>query len=389
MKEGKLPEGWEWKRLDESANLIMGQSPPGESYNESGEGTPFLQGNAEFGDTFPNHKKFTSLPSKISPKGSVLLSVRAPVGDINIADLDYCIGRGLASISLKKGENKYLFYLLKGLQNQFEDMGTGSTFKAITKSILSEIKIPLPPLPTQRQIVAILEQAETTKRLRAESDELTQRFLQSVFMEMFGDPVKNEKGWKTEKLVGLCLKHFGGGTPSKSKPEYYIGDIPWVSPKDMKSDFIWDSIDHISEDAITNSSTQKAPIGTLLMVIRSAILKKYLPVAITRVEVTINQDMKAFVFDEKRTNAFFMFYFFKSYQKALLTKVRAVTADNIEFNQIKSINVIVPPLPLQQEFARIVEQVEALRERQQQSAGEINLLFGGLMQKAFTGELVA
>src|SRR5512145_2270842 len=108
--ENKLPEGWEWKKLDEVSDVIMGQSPPGDTYNETGNGMPFLQGKAEFTHYCPKHVKYTTNPSKVAPEGSILISVRAPVGDVNIANLDYCIGRGLASISLKDGDNKFLFY---------------------------------------------------------------------------------------------------------------------------------------------------------------------------------------------------------------------------------------------------------------------------------------
>ncbi|AKB36697.1 Type I restriction-modification system, specificity subunit S [Methanosarcina siciliae C2J] len=387
--ENKLPEGWEWKKLGEVSDIIMGQSPSGETYNENGNGMPFLQGKAEFTDSCPKHVKYTTSPSKIAPEGSILISVRAPVGDVNIANLEYCIGRGLASISLKNGDNKFLFYLLRYLKPEIESKGTGSTFKAISKSILHDLIIPLPPLETQQKIVSILEKAEETKKLRAQADELTQKLLQSVFLEMFGDPVTNPMGWNTEKLKKLCVKIFGGGTPSKSKPEYYEGNVPWVTPKDMKQDFIQDSIDHISEQAIEESSTKLIPPNSLLMVIRSGILKKKLPVAINSYEVTMNQDMKSFVFDNKLTKPFFMLHYFKIFQRDLLNRVRSVTADNLEFNQIKDIDVILPPIEQQQRFATIVEQLERTKSNQQKSSLEIDNLFDALMQKAFTGKLVS
>ncbi len=218
---------------------------------------------------------------------------------------------------------------------------------------------------------------------------MTQKLLQSVFLEIFGDPVTNPMGWNTEKLEKLCVKIYGGGTPSKSKPEYYEGDIPWVTPKDMKQDFIQDSIDHISEKAIEESSTKLIPPYSLLMVIRSGILKHTLPIAINNCKVTMNQDMKGFVFDDKLTNSFFMLYYFKIYQRDLLNRVRSVTADNLEFSQIKDIDVILPPIKQQQRFTTIVEQLDRTRSNQQQSSLEINSLFDALMQKAFTGKLVS
>ncbi|MDY6865853.1 MAG: restriction endonuclease subunit S, partial [Halobacteriota archaeon] len=169
MKE--LPEGWRWVKLIDVAEIIMGQSPPGDTYNNISQGMPFLQGKAEFGPISPKHIKFTTKPLKKASKGSILISVRAPVGDVNIADIDYCIGRGLATISLNKGENLYLFYFLRCIKNKLKEEGAGSTFKAINKSILENLKIPIPfkngkpDLEKQQKIVSILEKAEQTKRL--------------------------------------------------------------------------------------------------------------------------------------------------------------------------------------------------------------------------------
>jgi len=174
---GVLPEEWEVVRLGEVADIVMGQSPPGSSYNETGVGLPFLQGKAEFGPLHPLHIKYTTTPIKIAPKDSVLLSVRAPVGDVNLANIDYCIGRGLASISLSSGKNIFLFYILTYLKNEIEKEGTGSIFKAINKTKLLNFKIPLPPLPIQQKIAAIL----STIDAKIEAEENKKKALEELF----------------------------------------------------------------------------------------------------------------------------------------------------------------------------------------------------------------
>lgn len=398
MEKRELPEGWEWTKLRDISDRIH------YGYTASAENKKVGPKLLRITDIQDNKVDWTTVPyCPISEDD--LPNYLLKSGDLVFARTGATVGKSflveggipesvfasyLIRVILKKTVYpKFIYYFFQSPHywNQIEKQKVGAGQENVNSQKLSQIEIPLPPLPVQRQIVAVLEQAEALKRQRQEADALTGALLQSVFYEMFGDPVRNERGWKTVKLENLCLKHFGGGTPSKSKPEYYTGNIPWVSPKDMKVDFIWDSIDHISEEAIEKSATQKAPIGSLLMVIRSAILKKYLPVAITKVEVTINQDMKAFVFNEKKTNPYFMLFFFKAYQQALLSKVRAVTADNIEFNLIKAADVILPPLALQQQFARIVEEVERVRGKQAESGNEIEALCGGLMQRAFGGEL--
>ena len=182
---GAIPEEWEVVRLGEVANVVMGQSPPGSSYNEKGKGLPFLQGKAEFGSMHPKHIKYTTVPMKIAPKNSVLLSVRAPVGDVNIADIEYCIGRGLSSISLKNGNDIFLFYMLDHLKGEFEKEGTGSIFKAITKAKLMNLPLPIPPLPEQQKIAAVLSAVQEAKEKTETVINATKELKKSMMKRLF------------------------------------------------------------------------------------------------------------------------------------------------------------------------------------------------------------
>ncbi|BCB95421.1 hypothetical protein JZK55_03430 [Dissulfurispira thermophila] len=172
---GPIPKSWEVVKLgEEIADITMGQSPPGETYNTDGNGFPFLQGKAEFRDKHPKHVKYTTKPKKIAHKNSILLSVRAPVGDVNIADKEYCIGRGLAAINGKQAESYFIFYYFLYNKNNIERLGSGSTFKSINKSQIENLKIPLPPLPDQQAIADILSTIDqkiehhTTKKQKLE-----------------------------------------------------------------------------------------------------------------------------------------------------------------------------------------------------------------------------
>jgi type I restriction enzyme S subunit len=131
--------------LNNVGTLIMGQSPSGSTYNETGDGIPFLQGNAEFGKKFPIHTKYTTAPNKVVQKNTILISVRAPVGDLNIADKEYCIGRGLAGIYIENDLMRdYVYNFIKYAKRELETKSTGSTFKAINKDILSSLMIIVP-----------------------------------------------------------------------------------------------------------------------------------------------------------------------------------------------------------------------------------------------------
>lgn len=133
------------KALKDVGTLTMGQSPSGSTYNKNGEGMPFLQGNAEFGKKFPSHVKYTTDPNKTVKQNTILISVRAPVGDLNIADKEYCIGRGLAGLFIKNETLRYyIYYFLKFARLELEKKSTGSTFKAVNKDVLSSITCIVP-----------------------------------------------------------------------------------------------------------------------------------------------------------------------------------------------------------------------------------------------------
>ena len=175
---------------------------------------------------------------------------------------------------------------------------------------------------------------------------------------MFGDPIKNTMKWNTDTIENLCSDIYGGGTPSKSHPEYYEnGDIVWISSKDMKTNNLNDSQIKINQLGIDNSTAKMIPTNSVIMVIRSGILKHTLPVAINTIPITINQDLKAFIPNKKILSVFLMFLF-KMLEKDILTSVRAVTADNIEFNSLKQRQIIVPPIEFQNKFVTFVQQID-------------------------------
>ena len=141
----EIPEGWEDKQLSEIANITMGQSPSGSSYNDEGMGTIFFQGSTDFGWLFPSIRKYTTEPSRMAKNGDILLSVRAPVGDMNIANRDCCIGRGLAALNSKNSYDGFLFYVMKYFKQIFDRRNSeGTTFGSITKNDLHSLTLAYP-----------------------------------------------------------------------------------------------------------------------------------------------------------------------------------------------------------------------------------------------------
>lgn len=155
---GKIPKGWRVGILDELASITMGQSPRGTSYNTNGDGVVFYQGRTDFRHRFPKVRLFTTEPKRMAKKGDILLSVRAPVGDINVASEACCIGRGLASLRSRNGNNSFLLYLLFSLKPTFNVFdGEGTVFGSINKDTLKTIKIVVPPGSIIKQFQSIVE----------------------------------------------------------------------------------------------------------------------------------------------------------------------------------------------------------------------------------------
>lgn len=166
----EIPEGWDVGDLSDIANITMGQSPEGTSYNENGIGKVFYQGRTDFGTRFPTPRMYTTAPTRFAKKNDILLSVRAPVGDLNVAMEECCIGRGLAALNSKLGSQLHLMYTLMGFKKFFDVMdGNGTTFGSITKDDLFELKVAIPPAPLLKRFEEAV--SPTENRIRTSETE--------------------------------------------------------------------------------------------------------------------------------------------------------------------------------------------------------------------------
>ena len=267
-------------------------------------------------------------------------------------------------------DQRYLLHYLKSdiALTLIKANASGSVRDNLKLSVLQEFPINLRSIGEQRKIADDLDRVDHLMQLYQYEIATLDDLVKSRFIELFGDPVINDKGWVTDSVEKLCKEIYGGGTPSKLHPEYYEnGNIPWVSSKDMKTDILVDSQIHINEDGVANSTVRMVPENSVIMVIRSGILKHTLPVAINAVPITVNQDLKVFI-PGSRVITRFLAYQFKMLESDILSGVRAVTADNIEFDSLKKRKLIVPPMELQQQFAVFVAQVDKSKHLHQIAA---------------------
>ena len=205
-----LPPGWRWVKLGEVCVIIAGQSPPGHTYRKKPEGLPFFQGKLDFGDRNPVAQVWCIEPTKIALPGDILISVRAPVGPTNLADQRCCIGRGLAAIRCGANvDREFLLSWLKLVQAVIAKTGSGSTFSAINRKNLEDIRLPLPPLAEQNRIVAILnQQMAAVERARADAEAQLEgaKALPAAFLrQVFPRPGQAlPPGWRWMKLGEVC-----------------------------------------------------------------------------------------------------------------------------------------------------------------------------------------
>jgi type I restriction enzyme S subunit len=227
---------WPVRKLSEVAEIQMGQSPKGTSYNTSGEGVPLINGPVEFGETpFSRTKKtkFTTEPTKLCKEGDLILCVRgSTTGRMNIAGYDSCIGRGVAAIRSKEHQDWINFFVHANRENIYK-LGSGSTFPNVSGAILSKIEIPIPPIAEQKQIVTILDEAfegidsaiANTEKNLANARELFESYLNAIF-------TRKGKEWRDLTLQEISVKFSRG--KSKHRPrgdqKLYGGKYPFIEP---------------------------------------------------------------------------------------------------------------------------------------------------------------
>ena len=286
-----------------------------------------------------------------------------------------------------KLSDEYLFHFLPAALKAIEDTTSFVTVKHLSAKQIRDISIPLPPVEEQRRIAAILDQAETLRTQRRTALALLDSLTQSLFLDMFGDPVANPKGWPTESLTDLC-HCYSGGTPSKAKKEYWEGELPWFSAKDMKAEDLFDSEDHISEQVPETTTLKLLPKDTVAIVVRGMILAHTFPVCVLRIPATINQDLKALL-PKQPVNSQFLAACLRSQSGFVLEKVSEAGhgTKRLDAQGLQSIRIPRPGDALEQTFATRIAAIEALKATHRRALAALDALFASLQQRAFTGAL--
>ena len=374
-------------QLKDVCVINMGQSPDSNSYNDCGEGLPFFQGNADFGEMYPVTRKWCSSPTKIASENDILISVRAPIGALNYAKESCCIGRGLAALTPNKSKVSpaFIFWLLKSKNEELNSKGTGSTFKAIGRKVLEETLIPNISLGEQIVCAKALEKIyyimQTCQQQLQKLDDL----VKARFVEMFGDCVLNTKSWNTKRLgdiaeVGSSKRVFVEDLKEKGIPFYRGTEIGALAEGKTVVPELFISEGHYSELCKATGFPQ---VGDFLM-----------PSICPDGRIWIVNTSEPFYFKDGRVlwvhainNSYNPVFLLHTLKDRIMTDYSSIasgtTFAELKIFALKECRIFDVPLELQNQFAAFVHQVDKSKVAVQKSLDEAQLLFDSLMQQYF------
>ena len=373
--------------LKEACTLIMGQSPSSDSYNADSDGLPFYQGNADFGEDNPTPRIWCTDPKKIAEKGDILISVRAPIGAINIANEQCCIGRGVAAIrpNAELISKDFLRHQLCASRNKLEAMGTGSTFKAIGKKALNDLAIAIYPKREQEAIACQFNWVAEQTKVANSQLALLDTLVKSRFVEMF------ERGqrWELRALAECCTTPDDikcGPFGSQLHKEDYISEgVPVWGIPEVNANFRCMPDKYVSlENGQRLQSYSLAP-GDVAMnrkgnVGQAALFDGKKPSGIIHSDV-----LRVRVDQDVLSPAFLVEQFHSSHvvREQIVSASTGAIMAGTNVTKLKKIKVFVPPLALQQEFADFVVQVDKSRFVVQQQIDKLQILYDSLAQEYF------
>ena len=314
------------------------------------------------------------------PKGTVILSSRAPIGKTAIAGCEMCCNQGFKNLICSDAVyNEYLYFFLKSKTDYLNSLGRGATFKEISKSIVEKIEIPLPNIEKQHQIVKELKATRNLIAHRKQQLTKLDELIKARFVEMFGDPVKNTMDWEIKSLSELGELNRGvSKARPRNSPELLGGPYPLIQTGEVANakTYITSFNSTYSEKGLAQSKMW--PKGTLCITIAANIAQT----SILTFDACFPDSVVGFI-SRNMTNELFIHYWFSFFQKILDEQAPQVAQKNINLKILSELNVIVPPLSLQNQFADFVAEVDKSKFEVQKALDQTQLLFDSLMQQYF------
>ncbi|HEP2324330.1 Type I restriction-modification system specificity subunit [Streptococcus pyogenes] len=373
---------WEEKELGDIVQITMGQSPSSQNYTTNPSDYILVQGNADIKNGYVFPRVWTTQITKQADKGDIILSVRAPVGDVGKTNYHVIIGRGVAAI---KG-NEFIFQILKYLKEigYWKRISTGSTFDSISSSDIKYAKIQIPSLPEQEAIGELFQMVDQLIQLQDQKLATLKEQKQTFLRKMF--PAQGQKvpeirlqgfdGEWEEKKLGEISRMFSGGTPNVGIPEYYNGNIPFIRSAEINSDQTELSI---TDKGLSNSSAKLVEKNTLLYALYGATSGE---VGLSRISGAINQAILAIIPEKKYSSLFIKNWLYKQ-KSSIIEKYLQGGQGNLSGSIVKGLELYLPSLPEQEAIGDFFQTLDQQMSQIEDKLTELKALKQTLLNRLF------
>lgn len=376
---------WDHASVGSLAQVIMGQSPNSENVNDDELGVPFIQGNAEFTEKFPFPIHWVKIPLRVSNAGDILLSVRAPVGELNLSDQVYCIGRGLSAIHNNSDiDDLYLWYSFQINRFQLFQFAQGSTFQAVNRDNIKHIIIDFPKsVSEQRKIAEILS---TLDSLICANQSIIDKYryiktgIQQDLLSIKPNWVKSILGDKSLFLLKA------GGTPSTLIPKYWGGGIPWLASGEVHRKLIWATERTISKDGLEHSNATFIPKRSILIALAGQ-GKTRGTVAVNEIELTTNQSVAAIIPVSDDIDSYFLYHLLDSQYQQLRSFSLGAGRAGLSLSSLAKYPICFPKKNIQEEIANKFNTIDQVLQKKEQLLSKLYNLKQALMQDLLTGKV--
>jgi len=379
------------KQLSQLCDIVIGRTPARKEPEYWGKGNKWVSISDLTSKKICNTKEeitdyaVTKTRCRKVPQGTLLFSFKLTIGKMGFSGCDLYTNEAIAALHIKNKNTLFAEYLFFALQvAKFLGSNQAVMGKTLNSKSLAQIEIPLPPLDDQKRIAHLLGSVEELIAQRKQHLQHLDDLLKSVFLNMFGDPVRNEEGWETKELsqLGTLDRGVSKHRP-RNAPELLGGKYPLIQTGDVSNaeTYITSYLQTYSELGFAQSKLW--PTGTLCITIAANIAQT----GILNFDACFPDSIVGFSANQDESNPLFVLGLFWFFQQILEKNAPAAAQKNINLKILRSMRVPVPPIHLQNQFAAIVEKVEGLKSRYQQSLTDLQNLYDALSQKAFKGEL--
>ena len=398
---GEIPVDWDMPRLSDVTTIIMGQSPSSSVCNQRGEGIPFYQGNADFGAIYPTPNNWCSTPKKMATTGDILISVRAPVGAINVASHECCIGRGLSAIRATRIDSKFLYYALGMLAPILNKLAQGSTFEAINSKELANLPIPLPPNKEQKKIAEILstvdDAIEKISAVIEKSNQLKKGLMQTLLTHGIGHKKfkKTPAGeipveWEVIRLGELAEEIYR--YPTYFNIKYVPKGVPEIRGELIRANGKLET-DKSLYRFISQETAEKFPQtrlipGDFVLSVRGTIGKVgIVPESLAGANMTANLIRISPNRSLAHPDWLLFVLLSDSFKEILNATSSSTTIKTITSSDLKDIPIACPAIQEQKEIAEILSGLDAKIEQEEAALMETQKLKHGLMRELLSGKV--